>query len=147
MFYFIIDISQYLLFMNTGLTYGYTIIYVENVKETLEFYKKAFGFEIKLTWEDSYGELNTGSTTIGFAAYKMADELFTKDKYQRQEKKGKPLGFELAFVTENVKEAYDKAVSAGVEEILKPVEKPWGQTVSYVRAIDGTIVEICSPVK
>ena len=27
--------------------YGYTIIYVSSVEETLEFYEKAFGFGVK----------------------------------------------------------------------------------------------------
>ncbi|WP_200332973.1 VOC family protein [Thiocystis violacea] len=27
--------------------YGYTIIYVSSVEETLDFYKKAFGFDVK----------------------------------------------------------------------------------------------------
>ena len=31
--------------------YGYTIIYVSSVEETLEFYKKAFGFDIKFIHE------------------------------------------------------------------------------------------------
>ena len=26
-----------------------------------------------------------------------------------------------------------------------PVEKPWGQTVAYVRAIEGSLIELCSP--
>lgn len=38
-----------------------------------------------------------------------------------------------------------KAVKAGAELIAKPTEKPWGQTVSYVRSIEGTLIEICSP--
>ena len=48
--------------------YGYTIVYVENVKETIEFYKKSFGFQQKfITPENDYGELLSGETTIAFA--------------------------------------------------------------------------------
>jgi hypothetical protein len=28
---------------------------------------------------------------------------------------------------------------------VPPTVKPWGQTVSYVRDLDGFLVEICSP--
>ncbi len=28
----------------------------------------------------------------------------------------------------------------------EPEEKPWGQVVGYVRALDGSIIELCSPI-
>ncbi len=31
-------------------------------------------------------------------------------------------------------------------ELSAPVEKPWGQIVSYVRASDGCLIELCTPV-
>jgi hypothetical protein len=30
-------------------------------------------------------------------------------------------------------------------ELAAPSAKPWGQTVSYVRCPDGTLVELCTP--
>ncbi|MFO0110274.1 MAG: VOC family protein, partial [Alphaproteobacteria bacterium] len=30
--------------------------------------------------------------------------------------------------------------------LKKPEQKPWGQTVAYVRDLNGFLVEICSPV-
>ncbi|NDB99734.1 MAG: VOC family protein, partial [Betaproteobacteria bacterium] len=42
--------------------------------------------------------------------------------------------------------AYARAIAAGAVSIKGPVEKPWGQTVAYVRCPDGTLVEICSPI-
>lgn len=48
-------------------TYGYTILYVENVEATLAFYVKAFGFAQKfITPEKDYGELETGGTTLAW---------------------------------------------------------------------------------
>lgn len=58
----------------------------------------------------------------------------------------KPLGMEVALVTEDVPAAHARAVEAGAREIAAPLEKPWGQTVSYVRCPDGTLVELCSPI-
>ena len=52
--------------------YAYTILYVENVAETIEFYKKVFGFNLKfLTPENDYGELISGETTISFASIEL----------------------------------------------------------------------------
>ena len=44
--------------------FAYTILYVENVTATIEFYEKAFGFQRKfVTPENDYGELITGETS------------------------------------------------------------------------------------
>lgn len=59
---------------------------------------------------------------------------------------GKPLGVEIALVTQDVEKAYAKAVHAGAMPLKAPLSKPWGQMVAYVRCPDGTLVEICSPV-
>ena len=67
-------------------------------------------------------------------------------QYQKTDPNAAPLGVELAFVTDDVASAYAKAVAAGAASIAPPTEKPWGQVVAYVRAQDGFLVELCSPV-
>jgi len=128
--------------------FGYTIIYVEDVLKTVAFYEEAFGFERGLVVEEEgivyYAELKSGETTIGFASYEMGKMNFD-DKYEKITRKGNPVGLELVFVDEDVAASTTKAVKAGAELIVPPTEKPWGQTVSYVRSIEGTLIEICSP--
>jgi len=53
---------------------------------------------------------------------------------------------EIALVTEDVGKAHAQALTAGAISLKEPIVKPWGQTVSYVRCPDGTLVELCSPV-
>jgi uncharacterized glyoxalase superfamily protein PhnB len=55
-------------------------------------------------------------------------------------------GIELAFVTEDVPASYTRAIEAGATAVTEPKLMPWGQTVSYVRDLNGVLVEICSPV-
>ncbi|HFQ61421.1 MAG TPA: VOC family protein [Epsilonproteobacteria bacterium] len=128
--------------------YGYTIIYVKDVLETIAFYEKAFGFERGLVVEEEgivyYAELKSGETTIAFASYEMGKMNFD-DKYEKITRKGNPVGLELVFVDDDVASATTHAVKNGAELIAEPSEKEWGQTVSYVRAIEGTLIEICSP--
>jgi len=128
--------------------FGYTIIYVKDVLETVAFYEKAFGFERGMVVEEEsivyYAELKSGETTIGFASYEMGKMNFD-DKYEKITSKGNPVGLELVFVDDDVEVSTNKAVKAGAKLIAKPTEKPWGQTVSYVRSIEGTLIEICSP--
>jgi lactoylglutathione lyase len=126
--------------------FGYTIIYVSSVEETLEFYKEAFGFETKFILESKeWGELDTGETTLAFAAHKMGD-INLGGKYHKANMDDLPFGIELSFLTDDVKAAFKRATAAGAVVIREPEEKPWGQIVGYVRSLDGTIIEIATPI-
>jgi predicted enzyme related to lactoylglutathione lyase len=58
---------------------------------------------------------------------------------------GQPSGVELAFCAPDVAAAYRRTVDSGARGVAEPKEMPWGQTVAYVRSIEGTFVGICSP--
>ena len=126
--------------------FGYTIVYVSSVTEALTFYNEAFGFTTRFLHDSNqYGELETGATVLAFATHAMGEMNLGGD-YQKTDPDAAPLGIELAFVTDDVASAYAKAVAAGAIPIKPPMEKPWGQVVAYVRAKDGTLIELCSPV-
>ena len=124
---------------------GYTIIYVPDVAASVEFFEKAFGLKRRFIHESGYGEMDTGETALGFATHDLGQSNLP-DGYVRASSSELPLGMEIALVTETVKEAHAKAVAAGAVSVKGPIDKPWGQTVSYVRCPDGTLVELCSPV-
>lgn len=126
--------------------FGYTIVYVSSVTETLTFYKEAFGFETRFLHDSNqYGELETGTTVLAFASHAMGEMNFG-DRYQKADPNAASLGIELAFVTDDVASAYAKALAAGAISIQAPIEKPWGQVVAYVRAKEGSLIELCSPI-
>jgi catechol 2,3-dioxygenase-like lactoylglutathione lyase family enzyme len=56
-----------------------------------------------------------------------------------------PLGIEIGLVTDDVAAACRRAEENGARVLAAPKLKPWGQTVAYVRAPDGCLVEICTP--
>jgi uncharacterized glyoxalase superfamily protein PhnB len=93
----------------------------------------------------TYCELETGETTLSFAAHDLGNMNFPGG-HVRASDSTQPLGVEIALVTADVPAAHRKAVQAGAQELAQPVAKPWGQTVSYVRAPDGTLIELCTPV-
>ena len=68
------------------------------------------------------------------------------DKYQKADINNPPFGIELSFITDDVPAAFDRAVASGAIPVREPAKKPWGQTVSYVRSIDGTVIEIATQV-
>lgn len=125
---------------------GYTIIYVPDVAASLGFFSKAFGLRQRFLHESgTYGELDTGETTLAFAAHELGDDNFPGGHVRAHESKA-PLGMEIALVTDDVQQAHAKALAQGAAELAPPKNKPWGQTVSYVRAPDGTLIELCTPV-
>ena len=124
--------------------FGYTIVYVPDVLASVEFFEKAFGLKRRFVHESGYGEMETGATALAFATHDLGAANLPGG-YVKASSSGEPLGMEIALVTGNVAEAHAKAVAAGAVSMKEPQLKPWGQTVSYVRCPDGTLVEICSP--
>ncbi|MEO8247870.1 MAG: VOC family protein [Burkholderiales bacterium] len=125
--------------------FGYTIVYVPDVARSLEFFERAFGFKRRFLHESGdYGELDTGDTALAFAAHALGSANFPGGHIAAHDSP-RPLGFEVAFVTKKVQAAHDKAVNAGAVELTQPAQKPWGQTVSYLRCPDGIVVELCTP--
>jgi len=126
--------------------FGYAIIYVPDVGASLAFCERAFGLTRRFLHESgTYGELDTGETTLAFAAHELG-EANLGVAHVAAHSSGAPLGFEIALITEDVSAAHQKAVAVGATSMAPPAVKPWGQTVSYVRCPDGTLVELCTPV-
>lgn len=125
--------------------FAYTILYVKDVAATIEFYEKAFGFKRKFIAENNeYGELITGDTALSFTSFDLLKSL-VPDGVIESDAGRKPLGMEVAFATTQVDQVFKKAISAGATAVAAPSAKPWGQTVAYVRDINGFLIEICTP--
>ena len=125
---------------------GYTIVYVPDVAQSLKFFEQAFGLPTRFLHESgTYGELETGETTLAFAAHALGDSNFPGGHVAASDS-AQPLGMELGLVTPDVPTAHSRALAAGATQLSAPVTKPWGQVVSYVRCPDGTLVELCSPI-
>ncbi len=123
--------------------FGYTIIYVADVEATIKFYKEAFSLDVAFIHDSKqYGELNTGNTKLAFASETLAHS--NSVEFIKNRPTQIAAGFEIAFISENITEAFQQALAAGAILIKKPEMKPWGQTVGYLRDINGIIIEICS---
>lgn len=125
---------------------GYVIIYVPDVLAAIEFYERAFGLVRRFVHESQmYAELETGTTALAFANEDFVGE--TCHTFTRNRHVASPAGAEVGLVTDDVERAYQIALAAGATAYVPPLQKPWGQTVSYVRDLNGFLVEICSPVQ
>lgn len=123
--------------------FRYTILYVTNVRETLDFYINAFGLQQKMLHESGdYGELDTGATVLAFSSLELMNQL---GKSPAKADLARPT-FEIAFETEDVAKAITHAISAGAKPVQEATEMPWGQTVGYVSDQNGSLIEICTKV-
>jgi lactoylglutathione lyase len=125
--------------------FAYTILYVKDVAQAIAFYDRAFGLKQRFIDESSqYAEMETGATTLAFAANELAHSNLPEG-FQENRLSKPPAGIEVGFVTEDVEAAFSQAVEAGAITVVAPKAKPWGQTVAYVRDLDGILIEIASP--
>ncbi|WP_342498808.1 VOC family protein [Bacillus sp. FSL R5-0820] len=120
----------------------YTILYVNDVEASIQFYHHILGFPIKLRVE-SYVEFDTGEVTLSINSrqdVKEALELPVPEAVSSSQT------FEIGFVVDDVNETIASLKEKGVPVIKEPAKKPWGQTVSYVSDPDGHFIEICDAV-
>ncbi len=123
--------------------FGYTILYVPDVPETIAFYKAAFGMAVRFLHESNlYAELETGAVTLAFAAEEMAEMNGLAIRPLRPADTAQAV--EIAFVCDDPQAAWDQAVAAGAVPLSPPQIKPWSQVVGYVRDLNGCLVELCS---
>ena len=123
--------------------FGYTILYVDDVASTLDFYGKAFALPTRMLHESGgYGELETGATALAFASRALLREM---GKNPRPPALAAPTS-EIALVTDDVAAAVKRAVDAGATLVHAPMDMPWGQTIAYVGDPNGFLVELCTPV-
>jgi lactoylglutathione lyase len=123
--------------------FGYTILYVPDVTAAIVFYEAAFGLELRFLHESKlYAEMETGAVTLAFASEDMAEMNGLAIRASR--KSDLAAGFELALICVDPQAAWDRALSAGATPVKPPEIKPWGQTVGYVRDLNGCLVELCS---
>ena len=116
--------------------FGFTILYVDDVAASLDFYERALGQRRRFVHESGqYAELDTGDTVLALAAHELAAANLA----------GAQPTFEVCFVTDDVQGAFDRAITEGAEAVTAPQTKPWGQDVAYVRDPDGNLIELASP--
>jgi uncharacterized glyoxalase superfamily protein PhnB len=123
---------------------GWVIVYVHDPPAVREFYMRAFGLEGGFAAGSDYAELDTGTTKLAFAAYKLGETNFAGG-VRPAPLEGPPPNVEIALVSEDVDGAYARALEAGCTSLTEPADKPHGQRVAWVRDPFGTLLELATP--
>ena len=126
--------------------FGYTIIWVDDVEKTVEFYEKAFGLK-RRTLQDmghfTWAEMETGDTTLAFSSTSEAQTLFPHG-FQPHDSAQPPALTQISFVTPDVATAYVRSIVAGAKGLHEPKKQPWGQTIARVRDPNGVLISLVS---
>lgn len=126
--------------------FGYTIIWVDDVVKTVEFYEKAFGL-VRRTLQDMgqyiWAEIETGNTTLAFSSKSEAETLFSGG-FHANDPTQPPTLIQISFITPDVGTAYMRAIGAGAKALDAPKTQSGGKTIARVRDPNGVLVSLVS---
>ncbi|MBW4565456.1 MAG: VOC family protein [Mojavia pulchra JT2-VF2] len=126
--------------------FGYTIIWVDDVIKTVEFYEKAFGLvrrNLRETDKFVWAEMETGNTTLAFSSINEAQMLFSGG-FHPNDPIQPPSLIQISFIAADVATAYMRALGAGAKSLEAPKRQPWGQIIARVRDLNGVLVSLVS---
>ena len=100
-----------------------TVLYVEQVSPVVDFYRRAFGLNVRFFDETlGFAELETGGSMLAIAAHSLG-EILMPNQYSRPAS-GQPAGIEIAFFTLDVPTSFAKAIAEGATPITPPRRMP-----------------------
>ncbi|HXT05375.1 MAG TPA: VOC family protein [Roseiarcus sp.] len=117
------------------------VLYVPDVAAAAAFYERAFGLRLRHADPNGeFGEMETGGIPLVFVAEGRRAEAGHTFRAHRPFEQ--PAATEVGFVAQDVAAAYDDALRAGALPYEAPNTRSDGQTVAYVRDLNGVLVEI-----
>jgi lactoylglutathione lyase len=120
------------------LKFATAVVYADDVAATVAFYCRVTGLE-PTYYDKALGFALLGEDQAVAIASHEAGMLMLAEGYG-QVRSNRVRGTELAFWTRDVAAAFWIAVEAGAVALTPPRLMPWGQTVAYVQAPEGTIL-------
>lgn len=129
--------------MRETLKFATAVIYTADVAATVAFYGRVTGLE-PAYYDEELGFALLGEDQAVAIASHDAGALMLADGYDAVRSE-RVRGAELAFWTVDVATAFQGAIDAGATALTAPRRMPWGQTVAYVEAPEGTIVGFLTP--
>lgn len=124
--------------MAPALQFATVVIYTDDVAATVAFYERATGLA-PAYYDRELGFALLGPEQAVAVASHAAGALMLEAGYEAAQH-GRVRGAELAFWADDVAAAFGAAVAAGAAALTPPRVMPWGQTVAYVEAPEGTIL-------
>lgn len=113
-------------------------LFVRNIKKSIEFYTKAFGFkELEGTSEDENGDVQHAMLQLGECVIMLTPEGAFDLPHLAPASSGKPSPMGLYVYVEDVDKLYEQAAAVGAKSLNKPADAFWGDRHCRIADIDG----------
>lgn len=114
--------------------------HVADARASADFYARAFGLTEKMALGEDYIAMTTGGTVLGFSR----EGFFERETGLHLPALHGESAQEITFEVSDGAAAHARALAEGATEVLAPVDKPWGERISYLRDPDGGLVQLCA---
>ncbi|MEW6412454.1 MAG: VOC family protein [Candidatus Zixiibacteriota bacterium] len=108
---------------------------VKDVKGSLEFYEKAFGFHTRMTMPDKEGNIMHAELTHKDGVLMLGSESPEQKMLAAKTLKGSPVSFYL--YVDNVDDHFARAKKTGGEILSEPKEQFWGDRTYTIKCPEG----------
>lgn len=111
---------------------------VKNVKKSIDFYTKAFGFkEHEGSSVDENGDIQHAMLQLGDCTIMLSPEGAYDMPHRTPASMKAPSPMSLYIYVENVDKVYESAMAAGAKSLNKPDDAFWGDRFCRVEDADG----------
>jgi PhnB protein len=105
---------------------------LRNAAQAIEFYKSAFGAEQTVRMDSPDGKVMHAEIRIGDSVVMLGEESPEMGNHSPETLGGSTAG--LMIYSENVDQAFERAIKAGAKAVMPPTEMFWGDR--YARLTD-----------
>ena len=120
-----------------GMQWLNTYITVKDVKGSLEFYEKAFGFKTRMTMPDKEGNIMHAEMGHKDAVIMMGPESPNSEDKSPSEYAGKGVPVSFYLYVDDVGQSYAKAKQAGAKELQPVKDQFWGDRTCTFSCPEG----------
>ena len=108
---------------------------LKDVKGSMAFYEKVFGFKPGMTVPDKEGRIMHAEMTYKEQMIMMGPEFSDHGMYSVSKYKGSPVGFFL--YTNDINDFFEKAKAAGATVVQEPTDQFWGDRTCTFTCPEG----------
>jgi lactoylglutathione lyase len=117
---------------------GYVILYVGELRASVEFYRDVVGLAYKFS-DAGYAEFDAGGVRFGLYEQRRAEWLTGRGVTPGA-------GGEVVVMVDDVDACAERLAGLGVPVLSGPADRPWGHRTVHVADPDGFVVEFAEEI-
>jgi lactoylglutathione lyase len=121
-------------------------LFVEDLDESVSFYRRALGFEVVREERGDYASLRSGDITLGIGPIAKLSETggyFTRGIASQR----RGLGVEIVMEVDDLSAAHRRVLDSGYTVFEPPQQRPWGLRDFRIVDPDGYYLRVTSRVQ